>query len=590
MKTNNRWQQSLAHILIILVAVAAFMAAIQVRTDLAAGWVDSSIYYSLFLNKAEQIQRFGAIYFAGRWPWILFGATVFEIFPPAVASAVFTYCILSLIALSTYAFARCFMAPAAAALAGILAACNLQVAQTTVAGYPSVAAAALFFLAGALSIQSWRRDAVALPFVAGLLYGLAVMTHPFVAVAGAPIYLVMLLMHWRTQRLGRLVIGQVAMVVGGLVMLPISLAVFRVYYSLSSEVLSTMWATTKYSVLSGQGNWFSKSFDAFLLDGGAYIYFAAAILAVVVSLARSGWRWSRIEREYRLVHLLYLAPLIWLLLWDLVFRAVVMQYAFYQVFIYGVAALQLGLLVAQAGLFERRPLLMLVASVSAYLALQAAALVGLDLGLSMLVLLSMAAALLVVAGLGQMVTKRMAIKACLSATLVLVAGTAAGLTRYGLSVHAPDVSGAPAIEVAKWAMQIARRYTGPTQPMLFAYNRGDYVLGPEYPVRNDRWDFIFDGRRSFFNIFDTIAGVYLWDRSMLLTDVSQKLDPTVPNKMLGLFKKTAVVILWTDVDRRHEILEKLSAAGFRTTEAATGAFHSGPFDFSWAVFDLEKSD
>lgn len=139
------------------------------------------------------------------------------------------------------------------------------------------------------------------------------------------------------------------MVVGGLVMLPISLAVFRVYYSLSSEVLSTMWATTKYSVLSGQGNWFSKSFDAFLLDGGAYIYFAAAILAVVVSLARSGWRWSRIEREYRLVHLLYLAPLIWLLLWDLVFRAVVMQYAFYQVFIYGVAALQLGLLVAQAG-------------------------------------------------------------------------------------------------------------------------------------------------------------------------------------------------------------------------------------------------
>lgn len=66
MKTNNRWQQSLAHILIILVAVAAFMAAIQIRTDLAAGWVDSSIYYSLFLNKAEQIQRFGAIYFAGR--------------------------------------------------------------------------------------------------------------------------------------------------------------------------------------------------------------------------------------------------------------------------------------------------------------------------------------------------------------------------------------------------------------------------------------------------------------------------------------------------------------------------------------------
>ncbi|MBQ2646371.1 MAG: hypothetical protein IJF82_03265 [Achromobacter sp.] len=590
MKTDNRWQQSLAHILIILVTVAAFMAAIQIRTDLAAGWVDSSIYYSLFLNKAEQIQRFGAIYFAGRWPWILFGATVFEVFPSAVASAVFTYCILSLVALSTYAFARCFMAPTAAALAGILAACNLQVAQTTAAGYPSVAAAALFFLAGVLSVRSWRRDAVALPFVAGLLYGLAVMTHPFVAVAGAPIYLVMFLMHWRMQRTGRLVMGQMAMVAGGLLVLPVSLVVFRVYYSLSSEVLSTMWATTKYSVLSGQGSWFSKSFDAFLLDGGAYLYFSAAILVTVVGLARSGWRWSRIERDHRLVYWLYLAPLVWLLLWDWAFRAVVMQYAFYQVFIYGVAALQLGLLAAQTGLFDRRPLSTLVALIVVYLAVLAAILAGLDLGLSMSVLLSAVAAVLAVACLGQMVTKRMPVRTGLSATLVLVAGLAAGLTRYGLSVHAPDVPGAPGIEAAKWAMQIARRYTGPTQPMLYAYNRGDYVLGPEYPVRNDRWDFIFDGRRSFFNIFDTIAGVYLWDRSMLLTDMSQKLDPTVPNKMLGLFKKTAVVIMWTKVDRRHETLEKLSAAGFRATEAATGVFRSGPFDFSWAVFDLEKSD
>jgi len=171
---------------------------------------------------------------------------------------------------------------------------------------------------------------------------------------------------------------------------------------------------------------------------------------------------------------------------------------------------------------------------------------------------------------------------------VLVAGVGAGLTRYGLSVHAPDVPGAPAIETAKWAMKIAREHTGPTQPMLFAYNRDDYVLGPEYPVRNDRWDFIFDGRRSFFNVFDTVAGVYLWDRSMLVTDFSQKLDPDLPNRMLSLFKTVSMLVMWTNVDRRQEMSERLSVAGFRATETATGVFHSGPFDYSWAIFQLER--
>ncbi|MCC5582690.1 hypothetical protein IMZ11_44610, partial [Microtetraspora sp. AC03309] len=120
--------------------------------------------------------------------------------------------------------------------------------------------------------------------------------------------------------------------------------------------------------------------------------------------------------------------------------------------------------------------------------------------------------------------------------------------------------------------------------MLFAYNRDDYVLGPEYPVRNDRWDFIFDGRRSFFNVFDTVAGVYLWDRSMLVTDFSQKIDPDFPNRMLSLFKTVSMLVMWTNVDRRQEVSEKLSVAGFRATETATGAFHSGPFDYSWAIF------
>ncbi len=587
MKTNNRWLESLVHILVILATVAAFMAAIQIRTDLATGWVDSAIYHSLFLDKAEQIERFGAIYFAGRWPWVLFGSVVFNAFPPALASAVFAYCVLSLIALSTYACARCFMAPAAAALAGILAACNLQVAQTVVAAYPSMAAVALFFLGAVISVVSWRRDSWALSFVAGLIYGVAVMTHPFIAVAGAPIYVVLLLVHRQVQTRRRLVMGLAAMIAGGLALLPISLLVFR-GYALSGEVLTTMWATTKYSVVSGQGSWFSKTLDGFLLDGGAYLYFFAAVLAVVVGLARRGWRWSSIDADHRVVHLLYLAPLVWLVVWDWLVRGVVMQYAFYQVFLYGVAALQLGLLAMQAGLFEKRPVVSLIALVLIYLALQAAVLAGLDRGVGMLIVLSITAVVLLGTGLGQMVTKRRGIVAGLSATLVLVAGVGAGLTRYGLSVHAPDVSGAPAIETAKWAMKIAREYTGPTQPMLFAYNRDDYVLGPEYPVRNDRWDFIFDGRRSFFNVFDTVAGVYLWDRSMLVTDFSQKIDPDFPNRMLSLFKTVSMLVMWTNVDRRQEVSEKLSVAGFRATETATGAFHSGPFDYSWAIFQLER--
>lgn len=588
MKTNNRWLQGLVHILVILSAVAAFMAVIQIRTDLAVGWVDSAIYHSLFLNKAEQIQRFGAIYFAGRWPWVLFGSMVFNAFLPALASAVFAYCVLSLIALSTYSLAKCFMTPVAAVLSGILAACNLQVAQTVVAGYPSAAAMALFFLGAALSVVGWRRNIVVLQLVAGLMYGLAVMTHPFIAVVGAPIYGVLLLMHWKLQSCKRLLIGLSAMIAGGLVILPVSLIVFR-GYALSGDVLTTMWAMTRYSVIGGLGGRFSKTLDGFLLDGGSYLYFFAAVLVVVVAVARSGWRWSNVARPQRIVHLLYLAPLCWLLAWDWLIRGAALQYAFYQVFLYGVAALQLGMLAAQAGLFDRHPLRALIGLVLAYLALSAAVLAGLDADINWFVVLGMVAGILLVAGLGQVVTKKTSVHLGLSATLVLGAGVAAGLTRYGLSVHAPSVKGAPAIEVAKWALQIAKKYTGPTQPMLFSYNRSDYILGSEYPVKNDRWDYIFDGRRSFFNIFDTVAGVYLWERSMLFTEMSQKVDPELPNQLLKLFKKASLLVMWTDKDRRSEISEKLSTAGFRSNEVEAGTFNLGPFHYSWAIFQLENN-
>lgn len=587
MKTTNWWPVGLIYVLVILVAVAAFMLAVQIRTDLATGWVDSAIYHSLFLSKAEQIERFGSIYFAGRWPWILFGSAVFNAFSPALASAVFAYCVLSLIALSTYAFARCFMPPAAGALVGIIAACNLQAAQTVVAAYPSMAAVALFFLGAVVSVVSWRRDIWTLSFMAGVIYGIAVMTHPFIVVVGAPIYGVLWLLHRQRQSRKRLVFGFGATIVGGLAVLPISLLVFR-GYALSGEVLTSMWATTKYSVVSGQGNWFNKTLDSFLLDGGAYLYFFAAILAVVIGLARHGWRWSNIERDHRAVYMLYLMPLFWLTVWDWLVRGVAMQYAFYQVFLYGVAALPLGVLATQAGLFEKRPLGSLAALVSIYMALLAAVLAGLDREAGMLPMLSIMAMALLITGAVQMVTKRMGISACLSAILILVAGVVAGLTRYGLSVHAPDVSGAPAIEVVKWATTIARENSPPTQPLLYAYNRDDYILGPEYPVRNDRWDFTFNGHRSFFNIFDTVAGVYLWDRSMLATDLSREIKPAVVNRILDQFKSASLLVMWTTVDRRQEISEKLLAAGFRAKESVAGVFLSEQFNYSWAIFQVER--
>ena len=129
---------TLGHLLLIAVAVLGWLVAVDVRTDLAKGCVDSAIYHALFLDVWAIQDRFGDIYWLSRWPQVLMGKALFALFEPAVASFALTFTLSWFYGAALYALLRQMVSPLAALGGAVLGCCGLYVSQTVSAGYRSV--------------------------------------------------------------------------------------------------------------------------------------------------------------------------------------------------------------------------------------------------------------------------------------------------------------------------------------------------------------------------------------------------------------------------------------------------------------------
>lgn len=99
------------HLLALLVALVAFFLLVDIRTDLATGWVDSAIYHALFLDVDAIQERYGDIYWLSRWPWILSGSAAFALLAPVAASLTLTLATSWVFAVACYGLMRQFVSP-----------------------------------------------------------------------------------------------------------------------------------------------------------------------------------------------------------------------------------------------------------------------------------------------------------------------------------------------------------------------------------------------------------------------------------------------------------------------------------------------
>lgn len=586
-------------IALLCIITTIFVIVVDLRKGAAVGWVDSAIYHSFFLDKESIIQRTGATYFASRWPWILLGSAIFQYVPQQFSSLVFSICILCVISICTYFFARNFFTPAVALIVGVIASCNMQVAATVSGAYPSALASAILLLGANAALHAYRNDNVFLMFFAGLLYGLAVVTHPFSFVIGIVLHLCIFIACAKYTRWGRELAFLGGLLVGGVAILPVSYLAY-LGYSLPPEVVNHIFATAQRSVTGGQGQAFHKGFPFLFSETGSYLFFLSGVLSTIYSLKMVDWRWSSLSRNTRLLHGMFLALLSVLILWDMVFNAVTLQYPFYNVFLYGVTALQLGGFLGSKGGLALTSRLMSVslAAILIIFLLVAVYLVN-SLASGILPVAILTASLIVFTFLVAVFSSEQALakqgkifpKTALFSILFVSCVISSSLTRYGVSARDPVGNGNEGTEVIHWALALTDAHTTqPTQPLLFAYNRGDFQLGPEYPLRNDRWEFFFLNKRYFFNIFDTVAAVSGWGDGMITTDFA-RFDFSRASHYLAYASDVKLLVLYNENDQRKrvkDVQDRAMDAGFQVKFESAGVYDRKTIKFSWSILSLGK--
>lgn len=601
MVSTRRWcfDNIYFDIVILCVIAALFVTILDVREGAAIGWVDSAIYHSLFLEKESVIQRSGATYFASRWPWILLGTAVFNFFPAQYASSIFTILILSFISICTYFLARRFFSTSIALALAAISSCNMQVAATVSAAYPSAFASGFLLLGAATALHAYRTDSATAMFGAGLLYGLGVVTQPFSIVVGVTLHLCIVITYLPSIRWPRDVRFFGSLVAGGLAVLPLSYLAF-LSYALSPEVVNHIIATARRSLTGGQGLAFHKPFPFIFGETGSYLFFLCGVLSTLYSLKSVNWRWYSLSQNTRLLHTMFLALLLVFIVWDIWFSAVTLQYSFYNVFLYGVTALQLGVFLYGLGdIYTKSKVasVLLAASVIVVLLLVVWAVNMLSSGvlpvtfiLAGVIMLSFVATVF-----GNKPPKygQRKVRSRITPVVILFVSCAiaSSITRYGLSARDPSGVGNEGTAVINWALNLTSEYaTQTTQPLLFAYNRGDYELGPEYPLRNDRWEFFYSGNRYFFNVFDTVAAVSGWGDGMITTDFIQ-FDFSRAIHYLTYAPAVSLLVLSNESNIRRrvgEVRERAEMAGFQVGPGSAGTYNGDTVKFSWSVLSLSR--
>lgn len=180
------WSDRADFALIAALIALLFIGSYQVYPPI--GWVDASIYNGYFRNPHKLISSFGATYFVERWAFILIGAAFYSGLPTYIANAanITLWFGASLLAI------RSILRPALDApfrkIVLILYGGSPLVIATITRSYPDGAAIAMLLVGMALlSRAGCARSPTGLIASAGCLFCLGILTHPGAIYAWGPL-------------------------------------------------------------------------------------------------------------------------------------------------------------------------------------------------------------------------------------------------------------------------------------------------------------------------------------------------------------------------------------------------------------------
>ena len=572
--------------------VGIFMYVMNIRFDLMVGWVDSAIYYSLFFDGQAVMERFDSVYFSIRWPWILLGQFVFWIMPQGWEMAGFSILVVSFIGLATFLFARNFLTTLSALLAALMVACNLQVIQTVVSGYPSAFSAALVLVGANFAIRGYKANNNSQLVYAGLFYGLALMAHQFSLVIGLPIHFGILLFYRNGLDLRSLMDRERWIVLGEIFVAVITVAVV-VWRGLSFKVFDSILGVAKSAAFKGSGTNYSKDLEIVLSDGGPYLFLISALIVALIVILKPGGKLSSTEKNIgRLLGICFLLLLLPIVAWDVLLNASTLQYGFYQVFLFGGAAAQIALLLDASEEYLSIPKSAIVPIWFVTMLLLLFGLAGMPITEQVFVdeskivfmLFFGAVAVLV---LGMVVIKYRIFSTIALCLLLVSVSVASSFTRFGVAAATPGFNDTAGADVAKWALSKANKFAESDRPLLIAYD-GRNVVGEGSINQNDRWPFFFRGNQQYFSIFDTIGGTSFFSKG-LLTYEFQTFYVALA-RYLAKTGKTSLLYVWQGENQESVIAEKLAPENLGLVELESGEYSSERFRFNYKIFEITCED
>ncbi|MBV9509294.1 MAG: hypothetical protein JO303_03305, partial [Caulobacteraceae bacterium] len=208
------------------------------------GWVDSGIYTGYFRHFSWMIHRYGATYFASRWPYIFPGWLIYRVFPAWAANAVFSAGWLSALLVGLRGLCRPALPAWVRKWTLVLFGCSPLVVAMVTRAYPDGAVAGIGLLGLILVRRGMVSDGGArlLTLAGAALMTVALLTQPGSLCMMAPMGLGLLLAVPPTDRRSSLLTTLIWGGVGALVTLIVYLAI--VYE------------------ITGVGNWFGLMYSA----------------------------------------------------------------------------------------------------------------------------------------------------------------------------------------------------------------------------------------------------------------------------------------------------------------------------------------
>lgn len=578
-----RWAQSTLQVGLVVVLPICFLWLAPFQHFPPPGWVDPAIYAGYFLDLPDMLRRFGGTYFALRLSWILPGYILHLIFPPVLAYGLLVSAFYLLGVGSLYATAVQLWGRSAAIIAVAVLAYNPLYIRAVTQGYVDGAYVA-YLLAQLACLTTWARtDKKIFIIGAGACGVLAVVAHSVAGLYGAFVFVFYVVVMRRTW--AEIVADISYMAVGGALVL-----LFFVFAAASAgfntdSFLHLRWVMT--SSLQGLGSNYREPLHQWVPMATRIVPPLAALAITILLVAVSG---SRNRRDLSAAVMFLALSMSFLPLYDWAVGGSTTQTLFYWSLVLPALCVSVGA-IAAAVLPERPPFRWAAAFLfTAACAVTAAAgqylyVLALQEGLRLNVTVFGVSALVLLAILAMPWMRRTV------ATLVVlpVIGTAITLAfavnaaATGLVYKLPGgIDYVEFYRAAGWVRQALSVPELKDRQLLFWFHRGAFAtrVGTTKPFT---WRHRFGASQNDLSFYDTIVGLYLWDRSLYRDSLTD--SDAIPRTMLSGDQQT-IVLLSQDRKALHDALSALERAGLSCTLQRELGYSSTSFNLIIDIINL----